>query len=169
MRIGLFVDGSNMIYAQKYNGWRIDWKKVFDYYASQGDVAEAHYFSASPYYEDSLKVRRYRAFCYNLTMIGYTVHDKEVKLYKNKKTGKVRRKGNLDIELALVMQAAANNFDQGVLFAGDGDYCTLVEQLRQAGKRVTCVCRLKMTSTDLINATNTFIDLNELRAVIERN
>lgn len=168
MRIGLFVDGSNMIYAQRHNGWRIDWKKVFGYFAKGGGITEAHYFSAAPHYQNPDRVRRYRAFCYNLTMIGYTVHDKEVKLLRNRKTGKVFRKGNLDIELALAMLTSADNYDQGVIFAGDGDYSTLVKHLRQRGKQIFCVGRPQMTANELINAVNTFVDLNELRDEIEK-
>ncbi len=169
MRLGLFVDGSNMIYAQRHNGWRIDWMKVYDYLRSQGEITEAHYFSAAPHYQEPIRVKKYRAFCYNLIMIGYTVHDKEVKLFRDQRTGKVSRKGNLDIELALTMQAAADNFDRGFLFAGDGDYRMLVDCLRQRGKQVTCVCRRQMTSLDLINAANAFVELDSLRAVVEKS
>jgi len=28
VRLGIFVDGSNMLYAQSHNEWNIDWRKV---------------------------------------------------------------------------------------------------------------------------------------------
>jgi uncharacterized LabA/DUF88 family protein len=30
MRVAIFVDGANMFYAQRDNGWHIDYKKVYD-------------------------------------------------------------------------------------------------------------------------------------------
>ena len=39
MRIALFVDAANMFYAQRDNGWEIDYKKVYKYFTKGRDVA----------------------------------------------------------------------------------------------------------------------------------
>jgi len=137
-------------------------------YADQGEVTEAHYFSAAPHYEETRKIAKYRAFTRMLALMGYTVYDKETKIMRDNATGVEKKKGNLDLELALTTFSLADNFDQCALFSGDGDFAILVDKLRHKGKQVHCVCTHSMTATELINAAHRFVDLDSLRDKIER-
>lgn len=167
LRIGIFIDGSNFIRAQTLNGWNIDWKRVLEHFAKHGDVTEAHYFSAAPHYQETVRIEGYRRFTRMLAISGYTVHDKETKVRRNA-DGAEERKGNLDLELALCTFELSDNYDRCILFSGDGDFAILAEKLRQRGKQVHCVCRRQMTATELINAANRFADLETLRTAIEK-
>jgi len=168
VRLGIFVDGSNMLYAQSHNEWNVDWRKVLEYHEEEGEVTEAHYFSAAPHFKEIAKIEKYRAFKRMLAINGYTIHDKETKVLRNHQTGEEKKKGNLDLELALTAFELVDNYDRCILYAGDGDYTILAEKLRQRGRQIYCVCRKQMTATELINAANRYVNLMTLRDKIEK-
>ncbi len=83
-------------------------------------------------------------------------------------TGQTKVKGNLDIELVFRMLTTISSFDDVVLMGGDSDYVPVINHLRASGKTVTVLGRRESVSTDLINSANKFLDLNSIRARIEK-
>ena len=167
-RVALFVDGANMFYAQKDNGWHIDFNLVHQFFMDNREKAAAYYFTASPPVGDTVKVDRYRRFRTALIHIGYTVVDKEVKVLTDHSTGQTKLKGNLDIDLVFRMLTSIDSYDEAVLLGGDADYVPIINHLRNSGKVVKVVGRKKSTATDVKNAANNFIDLDEVRTRIEK-
>ena len=162
-RVGLFVDGGAMFYAQRDNGWHIDYRNVFHYFCDNREKAGAWYFTATPPAANADALERYRKFKHALTQIGYNVKDKEVRVLYDKNTGQARLKGNLDIELVFRMLSSVSSYDTAVLLGGDSDYVPLIEHLVNLGKKVIVVGRRQSTAIDLINAASQFIDLNDIR------
>lgn len=167
-RVALFVDGANMFYAQKDNKWFIDFKLVYQYFMDNREKSAAYYFTASPSVSDPAKVDKYRRFRTALINIGYTVVDKEVKVLTDSSTGQTKLKGNLDIDLVFKMLTGMNSYDEAVLMGGDSDYVPIITHLRNSGKTVVVVGRRKSTATDVVNAANRFIDLDEIRSRVEK-
>jgi uncharacterized LabA/DUF88 family protein len=168
VRIALFIDGAAMFYAQRENGWFIDYKKVHQYFSDNKQLNGAYYFTATPPASNHQAVDNYRRFKRFLIYTGYHVIDKEVKVINDQRTGQVKLKGNLDIELVFRMLAGINGYDEAIIFGGDSDYLSVVSHLRNLGKVVACVGRRQSTSIELINECDSFIDLSELRTRIER-
>lgn len=168
-RVGLFVDGAAMFYAQRDNDWHIDFRNVYHYFTDNRDKAGAWYFTATPPASDPDALERYRKFKHALTQMGYTVKDKEVRVLYDKNTGQVRLKGNLDIELVFRALSSLNSYDTLVLLGGDSDYVPVIEHLVNLGKRVVVVGRRQSTAIDLINASSEFIDLNDIRERIAKS
>ena len=167
-RVALFVDGSNMFYAQRDNGWHIDFRLIHQYFMDNREKAGAYYFTASPPAGDRGKVDKYRRFRTALINLGFNVVDKEVKVMSDATTGQVKVKGNLDIELVFRMLTSINSYDEVVLMGGDADYVPIIDHLRASGKTVVVVGRRGSVSTDLINSANQFIDLNSIRGRVEK-
>jgi uncharacterized LabA/DUF88 family protein len=167
-RVALFVDGSNMFYAQRDNGWHIDFRLTHQYFMDNREKAGAYYFTASPSAGDSQKIDKYRRFRTALISMGFSVIDKEVKVLTDPNSGTVRIKGNLDIELVFRMLTSINSYDEVVLMGGDADYIPIVNHLRNSGKAVVIVGRKESVSMDLINAATKFTDLNQIRSRIEK-
>lgn len=168
-RIGLFVDGANMFYAQRDNRWHIDWRLVFHYFTDNKEKAAAYYFTATPPPGDAERVTKYRRFKTALQNMGYSVVDKEVRLIKSQTSDlPVKVKGNLDIELVFRLLTESNTYDEVVLMGCDSDYIPIISHLRAIGKVVTVVGRKGSTSNDLINVANKFLDLDTIRARIEK-
>ncbi len=167
-KVALFVDGANMFYAQRENHWHIDWRLAYHFFTDNKEKAAAYYFTATPPLGDSEKVTKYRGFRTALINMGYSVVDKEVKLIKSPDSAIVKLKGNLDIELVFRMLTTASSYDEAVLMGGDSDYVPIIDHLRALGKIVTVVGRRQSVSNDLINAANKFVDLETIRARIEK-
>lgn len=164
----MFIDGASMFYAQRENGWQIDYKKVYDHFTDSAEVYGAFYFTATPPAAHPEKVERYRRFRRALIHIGFTVVDKEVKVIKDYATGQTHLKGNLDVELVFRMLAGIEGYDRAVLFGGDADFVPVINHLRNMAKEVMCVGRRQTTAIDLINASSDFKDLEEYRHIIEK-
>ena len=167
-RVALFVDGANMFYAQRDNGWHIDFRLVHQFFMDNREKAGAYYFTASPPAGDPAKIDKYRRFRTALINLGFNVVDKEVKVLSDPATGQTKVKGNLDIELVFRMLTTISSFDEAVLMGGDSDYVPIIDHLRASGKTVTVVGRRESVSTNLINSANKFLDLNSIRNRIEK-
>lgn len=166
-RVAIFVDGANMFYAQREQGWHIDYRSAYQHFAADKEVTGAFYFTAAPPPGDRAQVDKYRRFRTALTYMGYSVIDKEVHIITDKTTGQTKMKGNLDVEMAFKMLTTASQFDDAVLLGVDVDFLPIIKHLQNLGKTVTCVGRRQMTSTEIIN-TAKFIHLEDLRGLIER-
>jgi len=167
-RVALFVDGANMFYAQRDNGWFIDFRSVYQMFTDNREKAAAYYFTATPHMADPEKVRSYRRFRTALQSMGFSVVDKEVTVISNPSAGVVKVKGNLDIELVFRILTEKDTYDEAVLMGGDSDYVPIVSHLRALGKTVTIVGRRESVSNSLINVANKFVDLNSIRDRVER-
>jgi len=167
-RVAIFVDGANMFYAQKQGKWRIEYKKVLQYFTDNRELAFAYYFTATPPVYKTDAIDKYRRFRQALIHIGYSVIDKEVKVYEDKETGQVKLKGNLDIDMAFKMLSGHGSYDEAVVLGGDADFIPIIQYLTNLGKTVVCVGRKDMTAIDLINASTRFIELDSLRGRIEK-
>ena len=84
--------------------------------------------------------------------------------------GTRKTNGNMHIELAVDAIWLANALDHIVLFSGDGDFRSLVEDLQRMGKRVSVVSTLEppMIADELRRQADQFIDLADLKAEICR-
>ncbi len=205
-KVGLFVDGANMFYAQKDNGWDIDFKKVYEYFGKDKEVTVAYYFTGTPHYKETEQIGDYRGFKTFLVSTGYTVVEKEVKRIKHRvpkdvlingekikdiiKKEKERqggipekieikkahvklykgeeRKADLDVNITLSMTAERGHYERAIFFGGDGDFEPLLRFLRNNGKYIICVGRRESTALEIRNVAHEFIDLNDIRAEIEK-
>jgi uncharacterized LabA/DUF88 family protein len=66
------------------------------------------------------------------------------------------------------MITSMDSYDEAVLLGGDSDFVPVIQYLRTNGKKVICVGRKESTALELLNATNLFIDLNQIRDKIEK-
>lgn len=164
-KIAIFVDGSNMFYAQRDQKWFIDFALVLKYFTKDKELTGAYYFTASPPAGDKNAIKKYRGFKAALIHIGWRVFDKEVSIIQDNKTGQSIMKGNLDIELVFRMITTSENWDEAVLFGVDMDFIPIIEHLQNLGKIITCVGRSQMTSLNLINVTK-FINLESIKDMI---
>jgi len=162
-RVAIFIDGGAMFYAQRDNGWHLDYRNVKNFFSDNRELAGAYYFTATPSVANADALDRYRKFKHAMTMMGYNVKDKEVRVIRDENSGQTRLKGNLDIELVFRLLSSQSSYDIAVLLGGDSDYVPIIEHLVNNGKRVIVVGRRQSTATDLINSASQFTDLNDIR------
>jgi uncharacterized LabA/DUF88 family protein len=163
-RISIFVDGNNMFYAQQKNGWFFDPRRVLDYFTSEPNINLVNAF----WYTGLKDPQDQRGFRDALISLGYTVRTKILKEYYDDNSGRYSQKANLDIEIVVDMFSTVDQYDRVVLFSGDGDFERAIELLRAKNTHITVVSTEGMIARELRNATDRYIDLNDIRSKIEK-
>ncbi len=163
-RLSIFVDGNNMFYAQQKNGWFFDPRRVLEYFTGEPDVTLINAF----WYTGLKDPQDQRGFRDALISLGYTVRTKILKEYYDDNSGRYSQKANLDIEIVVDMFNTVEQYDRVVLFSGDGDFERAIELLRSKNTHITVVSTEGMIARELRNATDRYIDLNDIRPSIEK-
>lgn len=163
-RLGVFVDAANIDGTMSALGWEIDYSRFAQYFEKVGRLMCVRYYTCLTAVETKKKQVDWLA--YN----GFQPVTKMVKEMVDSQTGQYRRKGNMDVEIAVDMMLLSEGLDHLVLVSGDGDYRRLVEALQQKGKRVTVVSTsdVKVTSDELKKQADNFLEINSIRAEVER-
>jgi uncharacterized LabA/DUF88 family protein len=161
-RLSIFVDGNNMFYAQQKNGWFFDPRRVLEYFTREMLLMNAFWYTGIKDPQDQ------RGFRDALISLGYTVRTKILKEYYDDNSGRYSQKANLDIEIVIDMFNTVEQYDRVVLFSGDGDFERAIELLRSKNTHITVVSTEGMIARELRNATDRYIDLNEIRDDIEK-
>lgn len=162
-RIGLFIDGANVYAAAKRLGWNFDHRKILEHFAGMGALYNAFYYTAVPAQIDDKQKR----FVDALTYMGYTVRTRPLR-ENTDEHGDTSRRASLDIELVTDLLTTEGRYDVAVLLSGDGDFERPVEVLRARGKRVIVASIPEMTSYELRNAADEYVDLASIREQVER-
>ncbi|MCL2932237.1 MAG: NYN domain-containing protein [Trichodesmium sp. MAG_R03] len=162
-RLSIFVDGNNMFYAQQKNGWFFDPRRVLEYFNKpEAKLINAFWYTGLKDPQDQ------RGFRDALISLGYTVRTKILKEYYDDVSGRYSQKANLDIEIVVDMFNTVDQYDQVVLFSGDGDFERAIELLRSKNTHITVVSTEGMIARELRNATDQYVDLNDIRDQIEK-
>ncbi len=163
-RLSIFVDGNNMFYAQQKNGWFFDPRRVISYFKCEPNLTLVNAF----WYTGLKDSQDQRGFRDALISLGYTVRTKVLKEYYDDNSGRYSQKANLDIEIVIDMFNTCDQYNRVVLFSGDGDFERAIELLRSKNTHITVVSTEGMIARELRNATDRYIDLNEIRDYIEK-
>lgn len=164
-RVSIFVDGNNMFYAQQKNGWFFDPKRILQYFTQEPNVKLINAF----WYTGLKDSQDQRGFRDALISLGYTVRTKVLKEYYDDNSGRYSQKANLDIEIVIDMFNTVEQYDQVILLSGDGDFERAIELLRSKSTHITVVSTDGMIARELRNATDRYIDLNNIRDSIEKS
>ncbi|MFN3679730.1 NYN domain-containing protein [Thermosynechococcus sp.] len=163
-RLSIFIDGNNMFYAQQKNGWFFDPRRVLEFFTRDPNIVLVNAF----WYTGIKDTQDQRSFRDALINLGYTVRTKLLKEYYDETLGRYYQKANLDIEIVIDMFNTVGQYDRMVLFSGDGDFERAIELLRSKNTHITVVSTEGMIARELRNATDRYIDLNEIRPFIEK-
>ena len=167
-RIGLFVDGANLYHTSRSLGFEIDFAALLDYFRGGTYLVRAFYYTAIIETEDYSPLRPLTDWLgYN----GWQVVTKPAKQQADP-GGRLRIKGNMDVEIAVDMLELAPQLDHVVLFSGDGDFRRLVEAVQRMGVRVTVVSTTRsqppMIADELRRQADAFLDLEEIAPQVTR-
>jgi uncharacterized LabA/DUF88 family protein len=167
-RTVLFIDGANLYSAAKALGFDIDYRKLLEEFKKRGRLIRANYYTALMEDQDFSPLRPLVDW---LDYNGYALVTKPAREYVDGQ-GRRRIKGNMDVEIAVDMLAAAGFAEHLVLFSGDGDFTYLVEAVQRKGGRVTVISTMRsqppLAADELRRQADNFIDLSELAPLIAR-
>lgn len=173
MKTAIFIDGANNHAASKALGFDVGFDRLLSFFNKDKSLLRAFYYTAILPVRDGEDTLR--PLTDWLDYNGYTVVKKLAKTFVDSQSGLTKVKGNMDMELAVDALLMAEHVDHIILFSGDGDFAYLVKALQQKGVRVTVVSTLcedvrspPMVADELRRAADFFIDLQHIRAGIER-
>ena len=167
MKVSVFVDGANFFFMQRDGlKWFADPKKMLEYIENRyGEIADAFYYIG----KDAPPDARQQAFLSALPEMGFSVVTKQIKTIYDSKTGIIRKKANLDIEIVLDMFNTIDSYDLAVLVSGDGDFDRALQLLKARGKRTVVISTENFIATELrATAGRHYIDLATLETEIKK-
>ncbi len=167
-RLALFIDGANLYSSARALGFEIDYRRLLTLFQGKGRLLRALYYTALV---DDHEYSPIRPLIDWLDYNGYTMVTKPAKEFTDSQ-GRLRRKGNMDVELAVDMMEMTDRMEHAVLFSGDGDFRSLVEAVQRKGVRVSVVSSVRsqppLIADELRRQADTFIELQDLMPQIQR-
>ncbi len=149
-RAVVFIDGSNIYFAQKKIGKWFDWVKIREYLEKNYQVAEFRYYMG-------IRKNNHQAnkFISKLKRVGFKVFTKPVKILINEK-GEKAEKANFDVEITGDSLLYPKNFDYLVLFSGDSDFAYLTKLLEKQNKKIVVYSTRRTLAWELKLVTKYF-------------
>jgi uncharacterized LabA/DUF88 family protein len=157
-RVAIFVDGSNLFYAALQLNIEIDYTKLLARLTGGSRLLRSFFYTGVDRTNE-----KQQGFLLWMRRNGYRVIAKDlVQLPDGSK------KANLDVEIAVDMMALVGSYDTAVLVSGDGDLAYAVDAVSYRGVRVEVVSLRSMTSDSLINVSDRYIDLENVKEDIQK-
>jgi uncharacterized LabA/DUF88 family protein len=156
-KVGVFFDMSNLYFAARDMGIRIDYARLLDFLLNHRRLHRAYaYLGVGPDDES-------HGFITWLSRNGFRVKTKPLRRYEDGTT-----KANLDMELAIDLLTQAPHVDVAIIVSGDGDFARLVDAAQAQGLRVEVAATPRQASSELIDVADKFIDLEANARIFAR-
>lgn len=157
-RVAIFIDGSNLFYAALQLGIEIDYTKLLGALTGESRLLRSFFYTGVDRNND-----KQQGFLLWMRRNGYRVITKDlVQLPDGSK------KANLDVEIAVDMLSLVRWYETAVLVSGDGDLAYAVNAVSYQGVRVEVVSLRSMTSDQLINLADRYVDLETIKDQIKK-
>ncbi len=158
-RVAIFIDGSNLFYAALQLGIEIDYTKLLHRLTAGSRLLRAFFYTGVDRTNE-----KQQGFLLWMRRNGYRVITKDlVQLPDGSK------KANLDVEIAVDLMALVGSYDTAVIVSGDGDLAYAADAVSYRGARIEVVSLRSMTSDSLINVSDRYIDLDQIKEDIQKN
>lgn len=142
-KVIVFIEGSNIYFAQKKMDKWLDWVKVKRFLEKNYEVIEIRYYVGVRKRDPKM-----RKFLLKLRKIGFKVITKPVKRIIDE-TGRELEKANFDVEITGDVLELVEKFNIVVLFSGDSDFAYLVKILHKKSKKLFVFSSKKTLSWEL--------------------
>lgn len=150
-RVAVLIDVQNMYYsARNLFGARVNFGQVLE------DALAKRMLVRAIAYVVRTKTGEERPFFEALTKIGIETREKDLQEF----FGGVK-KADWDVGITIDAVKLAKKVDVMVLVSGDGDFCPLVEYLKNSGCFVEIVAFGETSSSRLVEIADDFINLSE--------
>lgn len=158
-RVAIFIDGLNLFHAALQLGIEIDYVKLLCRLTQTSRLLRAFFYTGV----DASKEKQ-QGFLLWMRRNGYRVVTKDILAVPE--NGK---KPNLNVEIAVDMITLAPYYDTAVLVSGDGDLAYAVNAVSRLGSRVEVIGLQGMTSDNLIDVADYFMDFDNIKQYIQKD
>ena len=167
----IYIDGANMFYTQKKQGWFIDWGKLKNYLQEKWDVLEIRYYTGVK--KDDEKMASFLRYLDSIGIMPVTKLIKAIKIGGDDLLQKTYNypeiyKSNCDIEITTDILLERKEIDEIILFSGDSDFRYLIKKLKDLGKRVIVFSSRKTISWEIKLEATEYIYLEDIKEIIQK-
>jgi uncharacterized LabA/DUF88 family protein len=159
MTTAVLVDGINTHFAFKSLNWSPDYRKMLGYFKRVSILKKIYYFvSLDRDQEENNIFKLIDWLDYNGFICKITDSDSD-------------RNRGIQVDFTIQTMKLIPSVDHFILFTGNSQFMPLVRHLDDAGKVVTVCSTLynqKMISDDFRRIADNFVEINDLRADIEK-
>ncbi|ELZ09121.1 hypothetical protein C479_12067 [Halovivax asiaticus JCM 14624] len=149
-RVAVLVDAQNLYHsAQSLHSRNIDYGELLDAAVNDRQLTRAISYVIRADAPDE------ESFFEALEDIGFETKIKDIKRFPDGS-----KKADWDVGMSLDAVTLANHVDTIVLCTGDGDFSRLCSHLRHEGVRPEVMAFESSTAEELIEATDSFVDLD---------
>lgn len=157
-RVAIFIDGSNLFYAALQMGIEIDYTRLLKTLTGRSPLLRSFFYTGVDRNNE-----KQQGFLLWMRRNGYRVVTKELTQLPDGS-----KRANLDVEIAVDMLSLVRWYETAVLVSGDGDLAYAVNAVSYQGARVEVVSLRSMTSDQLINLADRYIDLESIKDQIKK-
>lgn len=162
----VLIDGSNLYESARASGIRIDYKRLLELLNEDGQLLRAYYFTALRDKSIESPVRKTVDW---LRHNGYQCVTKQTSEWTDPVTGRLKIKGNVDVDIATYAFINASLVKEIWLFSGDGDFTVMVKELQNRfALKVFIISSMGLVATELRAQADKFICLSELKEDIQK-
>lgn len=150
-RVGVLMDVQNLYYSAKhlYHS-RVNFKEILKSAVSKRNLIRAFAYVVRT------KTGEEKPFFEALTKLGIETRVRDLQEFYGG-----QKKADWDVGIVIDAIRISPSVDTIVLVSGDGDFVSLVEYLKNRGKRVEIMAFDRSTSSRLKEAADEFIDLGD--------
>ncbi|MEM8614643.1 MAG: NYN domain-containing protein [Cyanobacteria bacterium P01_H01_bin.105] len=157
-RTAIFIDGSHLFYAALQLDIELDYTQLLSTLTVDSQLLRAFFYTGA----DSGNEKQ-QGFLLWMRRNGYRVVAKDLVPMPDGS-----KKINLDVEMAVDMLTLAPHYDTAVLVSGNGNLAYAVDAVSKQGVRVEIVGLRTMTSDNLINVADTYLDIATIQTDIQK-
>lgn len=150
-RVGVFVDVSNLYHCARHL-----YKSKVNFGAVLKAAVGDRQLIRAIAYVISADIPEEKNFFEALSRAGFEVRQKDLQIFAGG-----AKKGDWDVGITVDAITLSQKLDVAILVTGDGDYLPLLNYMRaNTGCRVELACFSRSTSKNLIEAADSFLDLD---------
>lgn len=157
-RTAIFIDGSHLFYAALQLDIELDYTQLLSTLTVDSQLLRAFFYTGA----DSGNEKQ-QGFLLWMRRNGYRVVAKDLVPMPDGS-----KKINLDVEMAVDMLTLSPHYDTAVLVSGNGNLAYAVDAVSKQGVRVEIVGLRTMTSDNLINVADTYLDIATIQTDIQK-
>lgn len=157
-RIAIFIDGGSLFYAALQLGIEIDYTKLLCCLTANSKLLRPYFYTGVDFNND-----KQHNFLLWMRRHNYRVIAKELTEFADGS-----KKADLNIEITIDMMTLIGSYDTAVLVSGDGDLAYAVDAISYRGVRVEIVGLNSMTSENLIDVADAYVDLQDIKNQIQK-
>lgn len=157
-RVAIFIDGANLFYSALQMGIEINYSRMLQCLVGESRLLRAYFYTGVDRTNE-----KQQNFLLWMRRNGYRVVTKDLVQFPDGS-----RKADLAVEIAVDMMKLVGSYDTAVLVSGDGDLTYAVNAIGYQGVRVELVSLRSMTSDQLINVSDCYVNLADIQSIVAK-